>query len=75
MSSSGTDGPPDAPPDRYVVIVGAGASGLILGLRLLRLGIPFTILERGADVGGTWRDNTYPGCGVDTPNHAYSFSI
>ncbi len=70
-----THGPPDTPPDRYVVIVGAGASGLILGLRLLRLGIPFTILERGADVGGTWRDNTYPGCGVDTPNHAYSFSI
>ncbi len=67
--------PPAQPPDRYVVIVGAGASGLILGARLLRLGIPFTILERGADVGGTWRDNTYPGCGVDTPNHAYSFSI
>ena len=62
-------------PDRYVVIVGAGASGLILGVRLLRLGIPFTILERASDIGGTWRDNTYPGCGVDTPNHAYSFSI
>ena len=42
-----TERPPDTPPDRYVVIVGAGASGLILGLRLLRLGIPFTILERG----------------------------
>lgn len=67
--------PPIAAPDRYVAIVGAGASGLILGARLLRLGIPFTILERGTDVGGTWRDNTYPGCGVDTPNHAYSFSI
>lgn len=67
--------PARSDPDRYVVIVGAGASGLILGARLLRLGIPFTILERAADVGGTWRDNTYPGCGVDTPNHAYSFSI
>ena len=67
--------PPVEPPDRYVVIVGAGASGLILGARLLRLGIPFTILERAGEVGGTWRDNTYPGCGVDTPNHAYSFSI
>ena len=66
---------PTEPPDRYVVIVGAGASGLLLGARLLRLGIPFTILERADDVGGTWRDNTYPGCGVDTPNHAYSFSI
>ncbi len=66
---------PAEPPDRYVVIVGAGASGLILGARLLRLGVPFTILERAGEVGGTWRDNTYPGCGVDTPNHAYSFSI
>lgn len=69
------NGEPAEPPDRYVVIVGAGASGLILGLRLQRLGIPFVILERAGDVGGTWRDNTYPGCGVDTPNHAYSFSI
>ena len=68
-------GAPIEPPDRYVVIVGAGASGLVLGARLLRLGIPFTILERAGEVGGTWRDNTYPGCGVDTPNHAYSFSI
>jgi 4-hydroxyacetophenone monooxygenase len=70
-----TGAPPVEPPDRYVVIVGAGASGLILAARLLRLGIPFTILERADEVGGTWRDNTYPGCGVDTPNHAYSFSI
>jgi 4-hydroxyacetophenone monooxygenase len=61
--------------DRHVLIVGAGASGLILGARLLRLGVPFTVLERAAEVGGTWRDNTYPGCGVDTPNHAYSFSL
>ncbi len=69
------EGTPEAPPDRYVVIVGAGASGLILGARLLRLGIPFTILERAGEVGGTWRDNIYPGCGVDTPNHAYSYSL
>ena len=58
-----------------VLIVGAGASGLILGARLLRLGVPFTIVERRSEVGGTWLDNRYPGCGVDTPNHAYSFSI
>jgi 4-hydroxyacetophenone monooxygenase len=61
--------------DRHVVIVGAGASGIALGARFLRLGVPFTILERGDEVGGTWRDNTYPGCGVDTPNHAYSYSF
>jgi 4-hydroxyacetophenone monooxygenase len=59
----------------HVLIVGAGASGLILGARLKRLGIPCTILEQAAEVGGTWRDNRYPGCAVDTPNHAYSFSL
>src|SRR5262245_61911590 len=59
----------------HVLIVGAGASGLILGARLKRLGIPCTLLEQADDVGGTWRDNRYPGCAVDTPNHAYSFSL
>jgi 4-hydroxyacetophenone monooxygenase len=60
--------------DRHTLIVGAGATGIILGKRLLDLGIPFTIVERADDVGGTWRDNVYPGAAVDTPNHAYSFS-
>lgn len=58
-----------------VGIVGAGAAGIALGANLIRLGIDFTIFERAADVGGTWRDHRYPGCGVDTPNHAYSFSF
>lgn len=68
---------PDGPPetiDRHALVVGAGATGIILGKRLLDLGIPFTIVERADDVGGTWRDNVYPGAAVDTPNHAYSFS-
>jgi 4-hydroxyacetophenone monooxygenase len=60
---------------RHVLIVGAGASGIALGARLKRMDVPFTILEKADEVGGTWRDNTYPGCGVDTPNHAYSYSI
>jgi 4-hydroxyacetophenone monooxygenase len=70
-----------APPDPArrarlkTAIVGAGASGIVLAARLKRLGLDFTVLERAAEVGGTWRDNRYPGCGVDTPNHAYSFSI
>jgi 4-hydroxyacetophenone monooxygenase len=69
--------PPSAPAIAAfrVLIVGAGASGLILAARLRRLGIEFTLVERGAEVGGTWRDNRYPGCAVDTPNHAYSFSL
>lgn len=61
--------------ERKVIIVGAGPSGLILAARLRRLGIRFVIAERGNDVGGVWRDNRYPGAGVDTPNHAYSFSL
>lgn len=57
------------------LIVGAGPSGIAMGVRLDRLGIPFTVVERSSRVGGVWRDNRYPGCGVDTPNHAYSFSF
>ena len=38
-------------------------------------GLDFVIIEKNADVGGTWWENTYPGCGVDTPNHAYSYSF
>ncbi len=60
---------------RPVIIVGAGASGIALGANLVKLNIPFIIVEKNADVGGTWFENTYPGCGVDTPNHAYSFSF
>jgi len=62
------------PIDRHTLVIGAGATGIILGKRLLDLGIPVTIVERSDDVGGTWRDNVYPGAAVDTPNHAYSFS-
>lgn len=58
-----------------VLIVGAGVSGLALGLKLKNLGIPYTIVEKNENVGGTWFENRYPGCGVDTPNHAYSYSF
>lgn len=58
-----------------VIIAGAGPSGLILGYNLRALGIPFILFEKNADVGGTWFENRYPGCAVDTPNHAYSFSF
>jgi 4-hydroxyacetophenone monooxygenase len=57
-----------------VLIVGAGVSGIALGAQLTRFGIDYTIVEKNAEVGGTWWENRYPGCGVDTPNHAYSFS-
>src|SRR4051812_14436295 len=58
-----------------VVIIGAGMSGLLVAHRLQQAGIPFVILEKNADVGGTWLENTYPGCRVDNPNHNYSYSF
>jgi cation diffusion facilitator CzcD-associated flavoprotein CzcO len=62
-------------PDHEVAIIGAGLSGLGMGAALRRAGIEdFVIFERAHDVGGTWRDNTYPGVGVDIPTFAYQFS-
>lgn len=74
---------PDATPalpapvgdDAAVLIVGAGVSGLALAVRLDRVGIPFTIVEKNDDVGGTWLENRYPGAGVDTPSYLYSLSF
>ncbi len=59
----------------HVVIIGAGMSGLLMGLRLKQAGIGFRIIEKGDGVGGVWRDNVYPGCRVDTPSHLYSYSF
>jgi 4-hydroxyacetophenone monooxygenase len=56
------------------VIIGAGVSGICAALAFEREGIPYTILERNTEVGGTWWENRYPGAGIDTPNHLYSFS-
>jgi 4-hydroxyacetophenone monooxygenase len=58
-----------------VIIIGAGFGGLCAAIRLKQLGIPFEVLEKNADVGGTWLENVYPGCAVDTPNHFYSYSF
>jgi 4-hydroxyacetophenone monooxygenase len=58
-----------------VVIVGAGMSGLLSGIRLQQAGIPFTIIEKNAEVGGTWFENSYPDCRVDNPSHLYSYSF
>jgi 4-hydroxyacetophenone monooxygenase len=58
-----------------VLIVGAGMSGLCAAIKLKEAGVAFTVLEKNADVGGTWLENAYPGCGVDTPSHLYSFSF
>ena len=60
----------------HVAIIGAGHSGLCFGLRLKQEGVEdFVILEKGASLGGTWRDNTYPGASCDAPSFLYSFSF
>lgn len=67
----------DIAPDRQftVAIIGSGMSGLLAAHRLKQAGISFTIFEKNDDVGGTWHENTYPGCRVDIPNHMYSYSF
>lgn len=59
-----------------IAIIGAGHSGICMGMQLKRAGIhDFLILEKGATLGGTWRDNTYPGASCDAPSFLYSFSF
>ncbi|MGI5132345.1 flavin-containing monooxygenase [Pseudonocardia sp. CA-107938] len=61
-------------PDHEIAIIGAGISGIGAGVALLRHGRrDFVVFERKGDIGGVWRDNTYPGVGVDIPSHAYQF--
>ena len=58
------------------LIIGAGFGGIGLAIRLDKVGISdFLILEKAGDVGGTWRDNSYPGAACDVPSHLYSFSF
>ena len=58
-----------------VVVIGCGQSGLLAGIRLKEAGIPFTIIEKNAGVGGTWWENSYPGARVDVGNHFYCYSF
>ena len=84
LSLSGEDpyaqpGMEDIPPDKrrafHVIVIGAGMSGILAAHRLKEAGISYTVIEKNTDVGGTWFENTYPGCRVDTPNHIYSYSF
>ncbi|HNL36602.1 MAG TPA: NAD(P)/FAD-dependent oxidoreductase, partial [Agitococcus sp.] len=63
-------------PDYQIIVIGTGFSGLGMGIALKKAGInDFAILEKANDVGGTWRDNHYPGCACDVQSHLYSFSF
>ncbi|HEV3049644.1 MAG TPA: NAD(P)/FAD-dependent oxidoreductase, partial [Longimicrobium sp.] len=62
--------------DVRIAIIGSGFGGLGTAIRLKQQGVDdFVVLERAGDVGGTWRDNTYPGCACDVQSHLYSFSF
>lgn len=59
-----------------VAIIGAGFSGLGMAIQLKKAGEhDFVVLEEAEDVGGTWRENTYPGCACDIPSYLYSYSF
>jgi cation diffusion facilitator CzcD-associated flavoprotein CzcO len=58
-----------------VVVVGSGFGGIAATVRLVREGHDVVVLEKDLDVGGTWRDNSYPACACDVPSHLYSFSF
>ena len=65
----------DAGRDFHVAIIGAGESGLAAAFRLKQAGIPFTIYEKNSELGGTWRENDYPGCRVDINSFYYSYAF
>jgi cation diffusion facilitator CzcD-associated flavoprotein CzcO len=76
MSESGAPSANSSVTNVDVLIVGAGFSGLCMGIKLLEAGMnSFLIIEKSQDIGGTWWDNRYPGCACDIPSHLYSFSF
>jgi len=74
-SVSSEQPPADVPPGFRVLIIGAGVSGIIAAERLQRMGVDYLIVDDHDAPGGNWLDNRYPGAGVDTPSHLYSFSF
>ncbi|GAA4544125.1 NAD(P)/FAD-dependent oxidoreductase [Pseudonocardia xishanensis] len=59
----------------HVLVIGTGFSGLCAAIRLAEAGVTYSVIEKNTEIGGTWQENVYPGCGVDTPVHLYSFSF
>lgn len=64
------------PPAEFkVIVIGAGLTGLLAGIKLSEAGYSYQTFEKNHDIGGTWLENIYPGVGVDTPSHFYSYSF
>jgi 4-hydroxyacetophenone monooxygenase len=61
--------------DFRVLVIGAGLTGLLAAIKLREAGYAFDVIEKNPEIGGTWWENTYPGCAVDTPSHFYSYSF
>ncbi|TDO51587.1 4-hydroxyacetophenone monooxygenase [Kribbella sp. VKM Ac-2527] len=70
-----TPEPIDLPEGFRVLIIGAGMSGVAAAVRLQQAGVDYTIIEKQDQAGGVWHSHHYPGCGVDTPGHLYSYSF
>lgn len=67
---------PVAVPENFkVVVIGGGISGIAACIKLTALGVAVVVFEKSDDIGGVWNDNRYPGAGVDTPSHLYSYSF
>jgi len=76
LQTDGADHLPESPRHVQVLIVGSGFAGLGAAIQLDLAGrTDFLVIERGSEVGGTWRDNTYPGAACDVPSQLYSFSF
>jgi 4-hydroxyacetophenone monooxygenase len=56
-----------------VLVIGSGMSGILAAIRLQQAGIDYLLVDKNPEVGGTWYENTYPGCQVDSPNHLYNY--
>jgi 4-hydroxyacetophenone monooxygenase len=67
--------PLDAPEGYRVIVIGLGVAGIVGAHYLQQMGLEYTLYERSPEGGGVWFDNSYPGAGVDTPSHLYSFSF
>lgn len=67
--------PLDVPDGYRAIVIGAGIAGLVAMNYLNEMGLEYTVFERNPSVGGVWYENVYPGAGVDTPSHLYSFSF
>jgi len=68
-------GRPAPSADFRVLVIGAGLTGLLAAIKLKEAGYAFDVIEKNPEIGGTWWENTYPGCAVDTPSHFYSYSF